>query len=95
MRLQSTLAALALALAAAAAHAQSARGEGEVRGINVDGARVVLKHGALPAVDQPAGTASYKVKDRALLGKVSEGQKVTFTMENTPTGPMITRIEKK
>lgn len=95
MKIQATLAALGLMLAAATAQAQSASGEGEVRGINVDSGRIVLKHGALRAVDLPAATGSYKVRDRALLGKVSEGQKVVFTVENTPTGPMITRIEKK
>jgi Cu/Ag efflux protein CusF len=56
---------------------------------------VVLKHGALPAVDLPADTASYRIKDATLLNKLSEGDKVVFTLERTPTGPMVTRIEKK
>ena len=95
MKSQATLAALALMLAAAAAQAQSSRAEGEVQGINRDSSRVVLKHGALKAVDLPASTGSYKVRDTALLAKLNPGDKVVFTLENSPTGPVVTRIEKK
>jgi Cu/Ag efflux protein CusF len=95
MKSRTLIGALAAALFAAAAHAQTARGEGEVIGINRDSGKIVLRHGAMKGIDLPPSTASYKLKDAGVLGKVSPGDKVVFTMQSSSTGPVITRIDKK
>ena len=95
MKIRTLVGALALALCAAAAHAQTARGEGEVIGINRDSGKIVLRHGAMQAIDLPPSTASYKLKDAGVLGKVSPGDKVVFTMQSSPTGLVVTKIDKK
>lgn len=70
------------------------QGRGIVRA--VDGARgaITLAHDALPAMNWPAMTMSFQVRDRSLLRGRKTGERVTFSFQRPPQGqtPVIDRI---
>jgi Cu/Ag efflux protein CusF len=74
--------------------ADAALAEGEVRRINTEQKKITLRHGELKALDMPAMTMVFNVRDAALLDKLKVGDKVKFAAEKTPTGEFfVTRIE--
>lgn len=89
-------AALSLALLAFAppALAQSAEATGEVVRVDRAGARVGIRHGEIAALDIPAMTMSYRVRDAALLEGLNPGDRVRFTVERTQGGMTVTRVAR-
>ncbi len=66
--------------------------QGEVRKVDKDAKKITIKHGAIPAMDMPAMTMVYRVKDPAILEQVKPGDKVTFAMEKIGGQFTVTRI---
>jgi Cu/Ag efflux protein CusF len=64
--------------AAAAASAAAPMAEGEVRKVDKAQSKITLKHGEIKSLDMPPMTMVFQVKDKALLDKVKEGDKVRF-----------------
>lgn len=91
------IAATLIALSSALALAQTPAKEqatAEVRKIDRDARKITLKHGPIRNLDMPAMTMVFQVRDAALLGKVSEGDKVTFTAEQQQGAYVVTSIDK-
>jgi Cu/Ag efflux protein CusF len=86
---------LAAALAATAATAQDAAINGEVRKIDEGAGKVTLKHGPAKSLgmDEPM-TMVYPVKDPAMLRQVKVGDKVTFEVDVSASGMVVTRLQK-
>jgi len=86
---------LAAALAATAATAQDAAIKGEVRKIDEGAGKVTLKHGPAKSLgmDEPM-TMVYPVKDPAMLRQVKVGDKVTFEVDVSSSGMVVTRLQK-
>ena len=68
-------------VAASAAAAQDLT-DGEIRKIDLDTARITLKHGEIKNLDMPPMTMVFVVKDKALLDKLKAGDKVRFKAVN-------------
>lgn len=70
------------------------QGRGVVRAVDVDGARITLAHDALPAMNWPAMTMNFQVRDRALLRGRKAGERVVFSFQRPPQGqtPVIDSI---
>lgn len=51
---------------------------GEVRKIDKEQGKVTIRHEALTNLGMPAMTMVFRVKDRAMLDQVKEGQKIQF-----------------
>ena len=66
---------------------------GEVKRINQDTKKITIAHGPLKAFDMPPMTMAFGVKDAALLGKVKQGDKVSFVLEKAGEDLVITRID--
>ena len=56
--------------------------DGEIRKIDLDSARITLKHGEIKNLDMPAMTMVFIVKDKAVLGGFKAGDKVKFKAVN-------------
>ncbi len=67
--------------------------EGEVRKIDKGAGKITLKHGPIKSIDMPPMTMVFQVKDRALLDKVKEGDKVRFAAEEKAGAYVVTAIE--
>lgn len=52
---------------------------GEVRKIDRSAAKVTLRHGPIQGLDMPGMTMVFQVRDRALLDKLKEGERIKFT----------------
>jgi Cu(I)/Ag(I) efflux system periplasmic protein CusF len=101
----SLAAALALPAAAQMSHAHGAMatqmapsmgsvtGAGEVRKIEVDKARVTLKHDAMKETGMPAMTMVYPVADASLLRSIKVGDKVRFQAASAGGKTTITEIQ--
>lgn len=68
--------------------------DGEVRKVDKEAKKITLKHGPIPALEMPAMTMVYQVKDPAMLGQVKEGDKVRFSAEMRADAMIVTRIER-
>lgn len=88
-----TLIALSSALALAQVPVPE-RSTAEVRKVDRDARKITLKHGPIKSLDMPAMTMVFQVRDAALLGKVAEGDKVTFTAEQQQGAYVLTSLEK-
>jgi len=55
-------------------------GKGVVVSLNKASGSVTLKHEAIAAIDWPAMTMNFKVKDKRQLEKLNKGDKVEFTL---------------
>lgn len=78
--------------AAATAAAASDMTAGEIRKIDLDTARITLKHGDIKNLDMPPMTMVFQVKDGALLDALKAGDKIRFVAEKTATGYAVTEI---
>ena len=94
------IAAFALALLAAVpAFADTHRkpralNEGEIRKVDKEAKKITIKHGPLPALEMPAMTMAFQVKDPAMLDKVKAGDKVKFEAQKLGDAYTVTQIEK-
>lgn len=75
------------------AQADTTMTDGEVRKIDKDNRKITLRHGEIRNLDMPAMTMVYQVKDRALLERVKQGDKVRFHAEQVNGAIVITALE--
>ena len=67
--------------------------DGEVRKVDKDAGKITLKHGPIPNLEMPAMTMVFRVKDRAMLDKVKEGDKLRFAADKVGGVYTVTAIE--
>ena len=60
----------------------TAAGRGEVKQVDRDAGTITVQHGALADLQLPATTTMFRVKDRALLDHVKQGDKINFGVSN-------------
>ena len=77
----------------AASHGHGEMTEGEVRKVDKEQGKITVKHGEIKNLDMPAMTMVFRVKDKALLDKVHEGEKIKFSAEKIEGNFTITQIE--
>ncbi|MEY2735851.1 MAG: hypothetical protein RLZ58_1260 [Pseudomonadota bacterium] len=85
---------LSLASAAALAQTPPERAEAEVRRIDKDAKKVMLKHGPIKSLDMPPMTMVFQVRDAALLDSLAVGDKILFTAEKQQGAYVVTTLEK-
>jgi Cu(I)/Ag(I) efflux system periplasmic protein CusF len=80
--------------AAAQAGAQdTALAEGEVKKVDKGAGKVTIKHGPLTALDMPAMTMVFRVKDPAMLEKVKVGDNIRFKAEKVEGAFTVTEYQ--
>jgi Cu(I)/Ag(I) efflux system protein CusF len=67
--------------------------DGEIRKVDKGAKKITIKHGPLPALDMPAMTMVFQVKDPAMLDQVKQGDKVKFEAQKLGGAFTVTRIE--
>ena len=67
--------------------------DGEVRKVDLEAAKVTLKHADIKSLDMPAMTMVFHVKDKAMLGAVKAGDKVKFKAINDAGKFTITEMQ--
>jgi Cu(I)/Ag(I) efflux system protein CusF len=77
----------------AASAAQGRMTEGEVRKIDKEQGKLTVKHGEIRNLEMPAMTMVFRVKDKALLDKVKEGDKIKFSADKIDGNFTITAID--
>jgi Cu(I)/Ag(I) efflux system periplasmic protein CusF len=76
------------------AAAQSAsKIDGEIRKIDKTAGKLTINHGEIKQMGMPPMTMMFPVKDKALLDKVREGDKVLFSLASERGSMVITAIE--
>jgi len=83
-----------LRVAAADAKQAAVSGTGVVEQVKADQGKVKINHEPIPALDWPSMSMYFRVKDKAVLEGIANGDKVQFDLEKGKTGLEITRIEK-
>lgn len=83
-----------LALAGAAAAFGAGPVEGEVRKVDAAQQKITLKHAEIKALDMPAMTMAYRVKDAAALSQLAPGDRVRFSVEKIDGAYTITSLQK-
>ena len=67
--------------------------DGEIRKIDKENKKVTIKHSEIKSLDMPAMTMVFKVKDSAMLDKLSAGDKVKFKAIQTDGGLWVTELQ--
>ena len=67
--------------------------DGEIRKIDKAAGKLTIKHGEIKPMGMPPMTMMFPVKDKALLDKVKEGDKVLFTLASEGGNMVVTAIE--
>ena len=73
---------------------RAAMSEGEVKKVDKAAAKVTIKHGPLKNLDMPGMTMVFRVKDPAMLEKLSAGDKIRFTAEKVDGAYTVTEFER-
>ena len=73
--------------------AKAIQGSGVVVSVNQETGSLILKHAPIPALEWPAMTMSFKVRDKAQLQPLKKGDKVEFTLEKSGASYVITDIK--
>lgn len=68
---------------------------GEVRRIDKEGKKLVIKHGDIKGMDMPGMTMAFPVKDPKMLDAVKPGDKISFVVEKAGDDLVVTRIDKE
>jgi len=76
-----------------AAPSKAITGKGTVVSVSKTDGSVTLKHDAIAAISWPPMTMNFKVKDKMLLDKVKNGDKVDFTLEKDGSNYIVTDIK--
>ena len=79
--------------AAQSAAAATIKGKGVVVSVNPQTGKITLKHEPIPALEWPAMTMGFKIKDKSQLDKLRKGDKVDFTLEKSGTEYLISDIK--
>ena len=69
-------------------------GVGVVVEVDEGASTIQINHEAIPNY-MPAMSMPYKVKDKSLLANVKTGDKVDFTVEDSPAGIFVINLKKK
>jgi Cu/Ag efflux protein CusF len=77
------------------AGAKVGTGVGVVTAIDKTAGTVTIKHDAIPAVDWPAMTMTFKANPASLLDKVKVGEKVAFDVSVKGSDAEVTAIQPK
>jgi Cu/Ag efflux protein CusF len=77
------------------AHAQqpAALVEGEVRKVDKETKKIMIRHGAIPNLEMPPMTMVFQVKDPAMLENVKAGDKVRFAADRVGGAYTVTQLE--
>lgn len=73
--------------------AAAALTEGTVKKIDKAAGKAVIAHGPLENVGMPAMTMAFPLKDAAWIGKMKEGQKIRFAVEDVNGALTVVRFE--
>ena len=85
---------LALLTAAALPAMAQQLADGEIRKVDKKAGTLTIKHGWIQAIDMPAMTMVFQVKEAAMLDRVKAGDKVKFQAEMRAGGKVaVTQIE--
>jgi Cu/Ag efflux protein CusF len=68
--------------------------EGEVRRVDKDAKKLVIKHGDFKGIDMPGMTMAFPVKDPKLVDNVKPGDRIRFFVEQSGGDLVIVKIEK-
>ena len=77
----------------AAAFASPAMVDGEIRKVDLDAAKLTIRHGELKALGMPPMTMVFKVQNKAMLGQVAAGDKVRFSADKVNGALTVTALE--
>jgi|SRR5439155_11320161 len=55
---------------------------GEVKNVDRDAGTITVRHGKLANLQMPATTTVFRVKDRAMLNQVKQGDRINFSVSN-------------
>ena len=77
----------------ASASASADMADGEVRKVDKENKKIMLKHGLIKNLDMPGMTMVFAVKDAAALDTLKVGDKVKFKAEQTGTAITVTEIQ--
>lgn len=69
----------------------TAMARGEVKKVDSEAGTITVQHGVLDDLQMPAATTVFRVKDRALLNQVKQGDKINFGVSNA--SGLVTMIE--
>ncbi len=78
-----------------AGHGHGAMTDGEVRKVDKEQGKLTVKHAEIKSLQMPATTMVFRVKDKALLDKVKEGDPIKFSAEKVEGQYTITAIEAR
>ena len=67
--------------------------DGEVRKVDKDAKKLTIRHGPLPALEMPAMTMVYGVRDVRILDSVKSGDRIRFEAEKAGGQYFVVRIE--
>jgi Cu(I)/Ag(I) efflux system protein CusF len=67
---------------------------GEVRRVDKEAKKITIRHEPLVALDMPAMTMVFQVKDPALLDQAKPGDKIQFEAEKLGGAYIVTKIEQ-
>lgn len=73
--------------------AESAFAEGEVKKVDRSAGKVTIKHGPLAALDMPAMTMVFRVKDAAMLDQVKVGDSIRFKADKVEGAYTVTEYQ--
>ena len=69
------------------------KGSGTVSKVDSEKGTVTIAHGPVESMNWPAMTMTFKVKDKKMLGKVKEGDKVDFSFVQSGKDYTLTQVK--
>lgn len=72
-----------------------ASASGVVREIDRANSRVKIDHGPIPSIGMPSMSMTFKVKNAKLLDQIKQGDQVSFEIEQSGLGWIITNLNRK
>lgn len=76
-----------------AAGAKNALTDGEVKKVDKQAGKIVIKHGPVANLDMPAMTMAFRVNDAATLEQVKPGDRIRFQVERVKGAYTVMRVE--
>ena len=67
--------------------------DGEVKKVDKDAGKIMIKHGALTNLDMPPMTMVFRVADQAMLDQIKTGDKIHFLAEKKNGALTVTKLE--
>jgi Cu(I)/Ag(I) efflux system protein CusF len=88
-----TIFSLAALLAGSALAADTPLSDGEIKKVNKDNATLTIRHGELKNLGMMPMTMVFKVKEKEMLERAAEGDKVRFLAERIDGALTVTVLE--